>query len=278
MKEVSSLIDELFQEACAAIQDLVSEDQLGGALRAYLALTRVLSSDREGDALLLQSSLNRLQREYNNGVISFEVHSRESNRITLNLLDQLQRIKPVWSRTEATVRLSAVQEAQLEGKDALQKIKLLRSFLHQPEAPGAAAVLPAQNLVFLLYDPKEKDFAKELALHMSLIPGIHLFDMHEAPGFGEQQENIRRHLERSKLVLCLVSPRLFFTQQVLISQARKLPDLTVIPILIQPVNWEHTVLGGLTCLPIDKSFIATHANPDATYSDIARRLAPLIQS
>lgn len=106
---------------------------------------------------------------------------------------------------------------------------------------------------------------------------------HEAmsiPG-RERQQEIDIHLEHASLILLLLSPDFFHSDECVMMQQRalekqRLQEASVIPILLRPCDWED-MFKSYTMLPTNHEPVTLWANLDQAFLDIVRGLRRMIE-
>jgi hypothetical protein len=133
--------------------------------------------------------------------------------------------------------------------------------------------------VFLSYAHKDERLRVELEKHLSVLRRSDLIetwhDRKIAPGAPIYSE-IERHLERSDLVLLLISPDFLdsdycFRREMRIALRRHARgQARIIPIILRPVDWQRTPIGKLLALPRDGKPVTSWQRRDEALLDVAK--------
>lgn len=140
--------------------------------------------------------------------------------------------------------------------------------------------------VRLLYLHVNEDAALLQALTRHLTPlkqaGL-VDDWHEGQLLGGQeiQAEINRQLRRADIVLVLLSADLVASPrwnellpQVLAAKAQR--GVIIVPVVVRPVHWRPSTLGGLSALPVDGKAVTLNSDQDAAWVQIVEGIEQLI--
>src|SRR5690349_16475095 len=130
--------------------------------------------------------------------------------------------------------------------------------------------------VFISYSHKDDALMSALRDHLSPLRRQGLIaDWHDrciSAGDCWNRE-ISEHLERSQVVLLLLSASFFasdYIESAEVASALRLHaagKARVIPIILRPVDWERSVLGGLQALPTNAKPVTSWRDRDQAFRD-----------
>lgn len=139
--------------------------------------------------------------------------------------------------------------------------------------------------IFYVYSHKDEKLRNQLKVHLSALRHkaliIHWCDRELRAGEDWKQE-IANHLNTAQIILLLVSPDFLnsgFCDSIEMQKAlerQKCGDALVIPIILRPVLWQNTPIGGLKALPKDAKPITKWRNRDEAFYDVAEHLQNII--
>lgn len=142
-----------------------------------------------------------------------------------------------------------------------------------------------QITVLSLYDPKDKglyDQLQKFLFHLFLQEGvIQLREEDILPGSDRSLE-LYQYVQRASLILFLVSSDFMathFHKSTSVQQAlarHEAGQVTLIPILLRPVNLEGTLLASLQCLPLNDKPVTKWENRDEAFLAITKGLQQLL--
>ncbi len=139
------------------------------------------------------------------------------------------------------------------------------------------SILPIS--IFYAYAQEDEALQKELGKHLSLlkrqgvVAGWH-FRM--ISGGKEWQGEIDSHINKSKMILLLVSPDFLSSDYCYDVEMKKAIELhnskaaRVIPVILRPVDWHSAPFGKLQALPKDGKPITTWTNRDEAFLNVAQ--------
>ncbi|MCR9134147.1 MAG: TIR domain-containing protein [bacterium] len=215
------------------------------ALLDYFEKYRSTKSAKE-EVIVLKSRLNQIERNERLGVVGQKEILIERNRITNTLLVLLDEIQ-------------ATEENSSESDEGLN--------------------------VFISYSHKDKTFRDELDIHLMPLKRQKTievwYDSEIVPGL-EWEEEIKRNLENSDIILQLVSPD-FIASEYCYSdemyealEKHQKGDLRVIPILIKECDWRNTPFANLQFLPKDAKPISKFKNKDEAYLNVVSHIKSIV--
>jgi TIR domain len=153
------------------------------------------------------------------------------------------------------------------------------------EAPAPAEVLAGRS-VFVSYAHKDERYRQRLEISLiqlqrdGLITVWH--DRKILPG-QEWDQEIDRNLESAEIILLLVSPdflgsKYAYGREMLRALERhQSRSATVVPIILRPSDWQHSLLAPLQALPSEGRPVARWSDRDQAWLDVAQGLRRLIQ-
>jgi WD40 repeat protein/DNA-binding XRE family transcriptional regulator len=140
--------------------------------------------------------------------------------------------------------------------------------------------------VFISYSHADQDLRKKLEEHLSVLKysgNIIIWHDQEIPPGANWNDQINTRLGEAHLILLLVSASFLASnycwnkevQTVL--ERHKTGTVRVVPIILKPVNWQHTPLGHLQALPTSAKPVTQWADPDAAFDDVVRGIQALLE-
>jgi hypothetical protein len=133
--------------------------------------------------------------------------------------------------------------------------------------------------VILSYAHRDEKLRDELAKHLAALRRSAVidiwYDREITPG-GEFDRDIMQHLQRSDLVLLLISPDFMnseycYRREMRIALRRHAKaQACVIPIILRPVDWHETPIGKLSALPKDGRPVTSWRRRDDALLDVAK--------
>ncbi len=140
--------------------------------------------------------------------------------------------------------------------------------------------------LFYSYAHEDEIFRNELEKHLHLLKRRGLIttwhDRQIVPGTNWVQA-IDRYLNESSIILLLISSDFLASDYCYnIEMQRALErhqhgEACVIPIIVRPVDWQHSPFAHLQCLPRDGKPITEWDNQDAAFRDIVEGLRRAIE-
>jgi len=139
--------------------------------------------------------------------------------------------------------------------------------------------------IFCCYARKDRQFLDELKTH--LIPfqwqgQITLWADTNINAGVEWEEEIKKHLDRAKIILLLVSPD-FIASEYCYSEMKRAMELhetgeaTVIPVILRLVDWKESPFGKLQALPTNGKPVTGWTDKDTAYYDIAQGIRKVVE-
>jgi TIR domain/prokaryotic YEATS domain len=139
--------------------------------------------------------------------------------------------------------------------------------------------------VFISYARRDGRLAERLQNHLAALrrEGVvqDWLDRRITPG-ENWEKAISDQLEKADVFLALVSPSFFASEYISgIEMSRALERnesgaALVLPVILRPVDWEHTPLGKLQALPKDAKPITSYRDRDQGLREVARELRLVI--
>ena len=139
--------------------------------------------------------------------------------------------------------------------------------------------------VFVSYSHKDEAFRRELDSHLAMLRRqgvIEVFTDHCIPAGGEFDEAIRQELERADVVLLLVSADFLNSEYCFgVEMQRSIErhdagQCRVVPIIVRPCDWEPAPFRKLKALPKDGKPVASWADHDEPFSEVAKALRTML--
>lgn len=139
---------------------------------------------------------------------------------------------------------------------------------------------------FISYSQSDEGLKDLLLAHLAALRRDGLLavwhDRRIAPG-DDWKDRIDQHLESAQMVLLLVSPSFIasdYCYDIEMTRAlerRRSDGVTVVPILLRPVDWTSSPFAGLQALPRNGKAVTEWPDQDAAFRDIATALRELIE-
>ena len=141
--------------------------------------------------------------------------------------------------------------------------------------------------VFVSYSHEDGPLAYTLMLH--LMPLIHQ-GLIKSVGFSfllsesDSQQDLTNHLEEADLILLLLSSDFLFSNYAYdfvmprALERHMAGEAQAIPILVRPVDWEHSPIAKLQALPSNGRPITSWLNQDEGWTDVARGIRQMIEA
>jgi TIR domain len=135
--------------------------------------------------------------------------------------------------------------------------------------------------VFISYSHKDEALMRVLRDHLAPLRRQGLIaDWHDRriPAGDHWDREISEHLERCQVVLLLLSASFFASDYIdgaEMAAALRLHAVgktRAIPIILRPVDWERSVLGGLQALPTNAKPVTSWRDRHQAFRDVARGL------
>ncbi|MBK7215010.1 MAG: leucine-rich repeat domain-containing protein [Bacteroidales bacterium] len=139
--------------------------------------------------------------------------------------------------------------------------------------------------IFISYAHEDSEAVVELRKHLTVLEGDHVATQwtDHAIKPGEDWDHvIKKNLESADIIVFLCSKHLFcsrYVQEVEIKTAIervKNEGIMIIPIILEPVAWESSLLKSYLALPKDAVPISRCEDKNLAYSEIVRELSDLV--
>ncbi len=140
--------------------------------------------------------------------------------------------------------------------------------------------------IFYSYSRADKKFRVELERHLEplrrsgQISGWH---DHEIPPGTEWRHEVNKHLAASDIILLLVSHNFMSSEYCYSEELQRALEMhktgktRVIPIILSPVNWKRTPIGGLQVLPRDGKPITEWRSRNKAFQEIVEGIEQVIR-
>jgi len=141
--------------------------------------------------------------------------------------------------------------------------------------------------VFLSYSHKDEALRNEFVEHLSALQRDKLITVwhdHRITGGDEWKGQIDTHLQTAQMVMLLISPGFMasdycYDVELAVALKRRQDDgISVIPILLRPVDWKSAPFSGLQVLPRNGVPITQWQDRDAAFRDVATALREKIEA
>lgn len=156
-------------------------------------------------------------------------------------------------------------------------------------SPSEATQVPTQNHalnLFFSYAHEDRSFLDALQKHLSMLKRQGLindwYDQDVSAG-GNQQEEVRLHINSAHIILLLISPdfiasdTLYNGELAYVLAHHHMNRAHVVPIILRDTEgWEQTEFGQLLALPRERKPLTSWPNRDAAYSSIVKDIRRLI--
>lgn len=140
--------------------------------------------------------------------------------------------------------------------------------------------------IFFSYSHDDESYRDRLEKHLAMLRNQGLIEVwHDrriAAG-SVLDDAIDDALEASEVVLLLVTAS-FLASDYCYSREMKralerheLGEAVVIPVIVQPCDWEHAPFGNLLAAPKDGRAITTWPNMEEAYADVARQIRTVVE-
>lgn len=215
--------------------------------KTKLALEQLAKHNRE--AILLQSTYSRLEREERLGLLDHSTYSLELNKLNYRII-------------------SMMEETDFEGNKN-QK---------QP-------IMPTKKSVFFSYAREDKEFQKRLRTHLSPLrrsEKINDWSDEEITAGSEWDEEIKMRLRTSHIILLLVSPDfldsdyIWDTELKTAMERHEKGEATVVPIILKPCQWKDMPFGKLQVLPAGAKPVTEWGDQDQAFFNVAEGIKRLL--
>ncbi|MBK8043642.1 MAG: toll/interleukin-1 receptor domain-containing protein [Haliscomenobacter sp.] len=222
------------------IQQLVAEGRIKEALELLPA--------GDDQTIMLKGRFSKNEKEKNLGILTYEEHQREHNRIVLALLSLAETVRPSQPPVD-----SPREEAA-------------------PKRPGR------KLNVFVSYSHQDEDFKNALDIHLSALKRsdrIAVWSDRSIRAGTEWDAEIKRQLEEADLILLLISAHfmasdyIWKTELTRAMERHDRREAVIVPVFIKSCDWHGAPFGKLQGLPKDAKPIDDPKN-DRSWTDVAR--------
>ena len=134
-------------------------------------------------------------------------------------------------------------------------------------------------VVFFSYSHRDKSFRDELEVHLAMLKRQGIIgtwhDRRIGPG-TDMDRSISEHLESADIVLLLVSPYFLDSEYCYdiemdrAMQRHELGEARVIPVILEPCDWQRAPFGRLRATPTDGKPIAKFPNVNDAYLEVVK--------
>lgn len=140
--------------------------------------------------------------------------------------------------------------------------------------------------VFISYSHKDKEFREKLENHLKILERSGLISAFHSgrilPGTERYKEQIT-HLNQADIILLLISADFIGAEDCMETEVPRAlerhenGEVTVIPIILSPVDWKATSLSRLQPLPANGEAITTWSSQDSAFEEITKSLRTLAE-
>jgi predicted nucleotide-binding protein len=139
--------------------------------------------------------------------------------------------------------------------------------------------------MFISYSSEDEKLRAGLEFHLVNLKRqglIRIWHDRKIEAGNEWANQINQHIERVQLVLLLVSPSYlnshycYDVEFARILERHDAGDLTVIPIILRPCDWQSAPFGRFQALPKNGRPVTTWRNRDAAFLDVTRSIQDII--
>jgi formylglycine-generating enzyme required for sulfatase activity len=140
--------------------------------------------------------------------------------------------------------------------------------------------------VFLSYSHEDKELRDALVRHLTPLQRqntITTWHDRKITAGEEWKKAIDSHLESANIILLLISADFmastycYDVELQIALQRHENNEARVIPIILRPVDWQHTPFGKLMTLPTDGQAVTLWSNQDAAFANVAKGLRQAIE-
>lgn len=134
------------------------------------------------------------------------------------------------------------------------------------------------------YADEDKDLWKQLKNHGKALEQaglLTLWDQDRIPPGADQAEVIDEQFATAGIILVLQSADFLANSQEIVQQAlvqKEQRQMSVVPVILRPVNWQGASLGALQVLPRNQQPLTACSNRDAALEQIADDIRALLGS
>lgn len=148
-------------------------------------------------------------------------------------------------------------------------------------------ILPTEPIeVFFSYAHKDEELKNELVKHLSILKRqgvITAWHDREITAGTEWAGEIDKHLNAADVILLLISSDFLasdYCYDIELERAMErhaTGEACVIPVILRDVDWRGAVFGKLQALPKNANPVATSANRDQAFADVARGIRKAVE-
>jgi hypothetical protein len=140
--------------------------------------------------------------------------------------------------------------------------------------------------MFVSYSHRDEKLCRDLCKHLTLLRRsglIRIWHDKEIRAGENIDSQIGARLESADVVLLLVSADFLSSEYCYSAELRRALErhqqqmVLMIPIILRPVEWQHSPLGALKALPKDGRPVASWANRDEALFDVAKGIRQAIE-
>lgn len=135
--------------------------------------------------------------------------------------------------------------------------------------------------VFFSYSHRDEDLRNELEIHLSTLKHQAIIEPWHDRRIDAGQEfsqEISEYLDEADIILLLVSPYFLGSQycyDVEMKRAlekHKTKEAVLIPVILEPCDWEFSLFGGIMATPTDGKPVTKHSNIHDAFLDITNSI------
>lgn len=155
----------------------------------------------------------------------------------------------------------------------------------QPKYPKDLPPITKTVEVFYSYAKEDEGWRNKLEAHLStlqrqgLISGWDKWKI--SPG-QEHEKELNKHLNKAQIILLLVSADFISSDDCYYVEKRAMErgaagEARVIPVILRPIDWQHTSFSKLSVLPTGGIPVTKWADRDEAFLDIAKGIRSVVE-
>ncbi len=170
---------------------------------------------------------------------------------------------------------------------ALGQVEEMRQKIARQKGAVSSSSQPADRVnLFLAYSHKDELLREQLERHLSVLKKsgvIHAWNYRRISAGQEWEGEIDQHSDSADVILFLVSNDFLdsgYCSGIEMTKALKrfkAGEAAVIPVILKPVDWKDTPFSKLPALPKEGKPVASWANIDEAFEDVATGIRRVIE-